>query len=454
MTTSGDTIGRYRLIRQLGAGGMGTVWLAARADGAFERDVALKLLHPDLGAGEPMARFQREREILGGLDSPSIARILDAGMTDAEQPYFVMEAIDGLPIDQYCRRAELRSMDRVRLLARAARAVGHAHERHVIHRDIKPGNVLVTAEGDVKLIDFGVASWQDRPLGRDAFVTQGPLRFLTKEYAAPEQLEGGKVTAPSDVYALGALGHEMLFDALPAGGEVSEDCTGDLRLVLEGALNGIPEERYANAALLADDLERVVRGSPVKIKALGRWGRARRWLRHHRDVAAVLAGSLLILAVSFVIASADFRAARASLARSKELQESTTTMADRLRSIASEQLTTFVKAAPPGHARERLIVNMSYLAKRVGGPELTLACATASLDLAEHWSLLCSDSNVQGDEAKVASFRSRMAGMLDRAEALLASDEAADDSEAPARQRLSDRAESLRDSVQASRLVE
>ncbi|QDV07353.1 Serine/threonine-protein kinase PknA [Planctomycetes bacterium Poly30] len=380
MDHPGDLLGRYRLLRQLGAGGMGSVWLATRADGSFEREVALKVLHQELQEGELAARFQREREILGAMDAPGIARILDAGQAQDGRPYLVMEAVIGQPIDAWCATHHPTTSARLELVIQAAHALAHAHARGVIHRDLKPGNLLVTAAGQVKLIDFGIARWTERALGSGAFVTQGPLGYLTPEFASPEQLAAETITAASDVYSLAKVARSILPEAA---------VTGDLAIVLGTALQRIPEERYDSAASFALDLENVASEKPVLIRRIGRWKRSQRWLWRNRDLAgaAVLAAALLVAAVG--VSVKRFRSARAALQRA-EIEHALITSAraglnQSLERFARAGLATVQAGDAPEPVRHQILGALTEVALGHGAPELKLTTAQACEDLLEEW---------------------------------------------------------------------
>ncbi len=207
----GDSLGPYRLVRELGAGGMGVVFLAERADGHFEQQVALKLIHAGAGP-RAVERFSRERQILASLQHPNIARLQDGGVTPTGQPYLVMEYVDGEPIDVYCRRRELPVRERVELLCAICSAVEADHRRLIVHRDLKPSNILVADSGEVKLLDFGIAKLL-------AAETEGAPRtvgqVMTPQYASPEQFLGQPVTVASDVYQVGLIAYELLAGRRP-----------------------------------------------------------------------------------------------------------------------------------------------------------------------------------------------------------------------------------------------
>ena len=203
-------VGPYRLVRELGRGGIGVVHLAERTGGAPGDTVALKLIRRGIDSDRIHQRFLAERKILASLDHPYIARLLDAGLTDAGQPWFAMEYVEGTTIVAHCEAGGLGLDDRLRLFLDVGEAVAYAHQNGVIHRDLKPGNILVTRDGRVKLLDFGIAKVLRDDGEADSQVTRTADRLLTPEYAAPEQVRGDAVTAATDVYALGALLFELL----------------------------------------------------------------------------------------------------------------------------------------------------------------------------------------------------------------------------------------------------
>ena len=337
-------VGPYRLLRESGQGGMATVWLAERADGLLDRRIALKLPHPGWGDASlpvPMApftdRMARERNILASLTHPHIARLYDAGLTDAGRPYLALEYVDGEPIDAYAAAHGLSLRARIELVVQVARAVAHAHARLVVHRDLKPSNILVDAAGQAHLLDFGIAALVDAQQGDDppalsgarfddpkaAPLTQFAGRALTPDYASPEQIRGDAIGTASDVYSLGVvlfellagdrpyrlergLGAAALADAsarivVPAASRIAADARlrrqleGDLDAILARALAKASGERYATIDALADDLERHLRGEPVQARTGTRWYRIERWVRRHKLETAV--GLAIVVAV-------------------------------------------------------------------------------------------------------------------------------------------------------------
>src|SRR3984957_16680313 len=214
----GRRVGPYKIIQQIGAGGMGEVYRAVRADHQYEKEVALKLVRAGQYAGFVIDRFRNERQILATLDHENIARLLDGGTTDDGTPYFVMELIEGQPLAEYCEQHRLSVAERLRLFMKVCAAVQYAHQRLIIHRDIKPGNILVTSEGTPKLLDFGIAKIIDAgPDDPRADATITAFRILTPHYASPEQINGGPMTTSSDEYSLGVVLYELLSGQSPYG---------------------------------------------------------------------------------------------------------------------------------------------------------------------------------------------------------------------------------------------
>jgi serine/threonine-protein kinase len=350
----GQRIGPWQLLRELGRGGMGVVWLAARADGAYVREVALKLPHrhllENLNAAGVRERFARERDILAGLSHPHIARFYDAGVSDDQQPWLALEAVDGLPITTWCRQQALPLDARLVLFDQVAGAVAHAHGRLVAHRDLKPANVLVTADGQVKLLDFGIARLLedgDGTDGRDGTVDDGAGALTraqgllaTPQYAAPEQLAGGPVSVATDVYALGLMLFELLTDqptfagrrhdplaeAPPASRSAGTPAlrralAGDLDAIVAQALQPRPEARYPSVAALADDLLRQRRHLPIAARRLGAAQRLGRFVRRHRLPLAL--GGALVLALGAGLAGVLWQAqeARAQARRAEAVKD-------------------------------------------------------------------------------------------------------------------------------------
>jgi serine/threonine-protein kinase len=319
-----DTIGPYRLLAELGSGGMGAVWLAERSDGQLKRKVALKL--PRLAWVKGLAeRMARERDILAKLEHPNIARLYDAGLDAMGRPYLALEYVEGQPIDVYARERGLGVKDRLQLLLQVCSAVAFAHSRLVVHRDLKPSNILVTADGQVRLLDFGIAKLMEGDSAKETQLTQLAGRALTLDYASPEQIKGEPIGTASDVYSLGVVAYELLTGAKPyklkrgSAAELEEAIAladapkasdaaavaqdkralrGDVDAILNKALKKVPGARYATVDALATDIQGHCIGSRVVARPDTLDYRLRRLAHRHR--IALTAGG--VVAASFGLA--------------------------------------------------------------------------------------------------------------------------------------------------------
>ncbi len=340
---AGQKLGVYTLISQIGHGGMGTVWLAERNDGRFERRVAVKILNYALVGKTGEERFQREGRILGRLTHPHIAELIDAGVSPGGQPFLVLEYVEGEHIDRYCDQNRLDVRARVRLFLGALHGVAEAHAHLIVHRDLKPSNILVGTDGKAKLLDFGIA----KLLGADGHIAEPALtleggRALTPQYAAPEQLKGEAVTPVTDVYAAGVLLYELLTGQHPAGtgphtpaslvraileteppslsdavtqaavdlvpsatnasrrftspGKLARWLRGDLDTIVAKALKKNPQERYSSIIALAEDLQRYLNYEPISARPDAIFYRFGKFVRRHRtSVAASLVVTLALI---------------------------------------------------------------------------------------------------------------------------------------------------------------
>jgi serine/threonine protein kinase/tetratricopeptide (TPR) repeat protein len=319
-----DSIGPYRILRHLGEGGMGAVWLAVRADGMVNRPVALKLPRAAWIGPGLADRMARERDILATLNHPNIARLYDAGLTASGQPFLALEYVEGRPIDEYVAARQLPVRARLELFLQVVRAVGHAHARLVVHRDLKPSNILVTDDGEVKLLDFGIARFLDVGNSGTGATTQAAACLLTPDYASPEQIAGDTLGVATDVYSGGVLLHELLAGVRPyalhgtSRGALqqaiaatvvrrpSDTCAdpstrrllrGDLDTILLKALKQRPDERYTTIGAFADDIERHLRSEPVRARPDSAWYRASKYVARNRvAVAAAVAVVIALLA--------------------------------------------------------------------------------------------------------------------------------------------------------------
>ncbi|WP_280151151.1 serine/threonine-protein kinase [Piscinibacter sp. XHJ-5] len=344
---AGDEVGPYRLIREIGRGGMGTVWLAEWADGRFQRRVALKLPRLAWAAGLS-ERIARERDIGAMLEHPNIARLYDAGVDQRGRPYLAIEYIDGNSIDTYCQEHGLTLPQRLRLFMQVARSVAYAHGRLVVHRDLKPSNVLVTKDGQTHLLDFGIAKLLHEAGAVGARLTQEQGRMLTLHYASPEQVRDETITVQSDVYSLGVLLYELLTGSLPyrlkrqslgaleeaiVEGEPELASTrapdrttaralrGELDAVLAKALRRAPGERYRSADALADDIERHLDGERVLAQPDTAWYRVRKTILRHRFAAATSGIAVLAVVLGAGVAVAQAMRANDAAARSQAVKD-------------------------------------------------------------------------------------------------------------------------------------
>lgn len=351
---TGCLIGKYQLIRQIGRGGMGVVYEAQRADGVFEKKVAVKLLRWSADSEGADARFARERRILARLEHPSIARILDGGKAAGGRPYLVMELIEGRHLDSYCDENELSIEDRLHLFIEICRTLQYAHRRLVVHRDLKPSNILVDQQGRIHLLDFGIAKLLAED--QDEGLTLIGQRLMTPDYAAPEQLEDGEISTATDVYALGLILCDLLTGSHPvprrsesgesrisppstafgstAKGREKEQTSrvaasrgltparlrqrlkGDLDLIVLKALRRQAEERYVSPEELAADIRRHLEGFPIRARKQTALSRAGAFIRRNRGpVLGVLAVMLaLMLGLASTLREAGERSRQADLA--------------------------------------------------------------------------------------------------------------------------------------------
>lgn len=323
-TDGAEMIGPYRILRELGSGGMGMVYLAVRDDGTFRKNVAIKLLKRNHATQDFIQRFHQERQVLANLDHPNIARILDGGQTSEGLPYHVMEYVEGLTLDRFCDTQKLDLADRIRLFQQVVSAVCYLHENLVLHRDLKPSNILVTGEGQVKLLDFGIAKIQT-PVFQASNLTGPAGRLLTPSYASPEQISGAPVAKASDIYSLGVVLYELLTGRLPyedsvlklteepqpPSANIREDLkrmpetTAQLRRRIVGDLDQIvllclrhdPRRRYASASVLAEDLQRFLEGRSVLARREPMIERAMRFLKRNRMAVAICVVVLAALGI-------------------------------------------------------------------------------------------------------------------------------------------------------------
>jgi serine/threonine protein kinase/tetratricopeptide (TPR) repeat protein len=408
--TAGQTLGAYTLDRPLGTGGMGAVWLAHRSDGRYAGTVAIKLLTPALMAGSGALRFAQEGRALARLGHPNIARLHDAGVTPAGQPYLVLEHVRGVHIDQWCESRRLGVHARVRVVLDVLAAVAHAHSKLVLHRDLKPSNILITDEGQVKLLDFGVAKLLDDDGGPidSSQITQIGARAFTPDYAAPEQIDGGEVSTATDVYALGVLMYVLLGGGHPTarptdspaerlrsvvttepqrlstaavrnagsmsecwenGARLNRALRGDLDNIVAKALKKAPGERYATVAALADDLQRHLTNQPVSAHADTLGYRAAKFMRRHR--AGVLTTG--IVGAALVASSAAALLQTVEARQQRQVAEEEATRASSTREFLEFVLTDAGASGRPFTTDELLARGERQFAVQFGRSESRLA---------------------------------------------------------------------------------
>ncbi len=391
---AGDRLGAYAVERELGRGGMGRVYLARRADRAYEARVAIKVLPRGFADREHVERFLQERQILASLDHPNIARLLDAGTTHDGLPYLVMEHVEGERLDVFCDARKLSVRERLKLFLDVCSAVQRAHQSLVIHRDLKPANVLVDEQGTPKLLDFGIAKLlAGSAVPGDPRATRTALLAMTPAYAAPEQIRGGSVTTTTDVYALGAILFELLTGRLPHGEPAGPDggdeplalrvlrddaprpsrgvapeaaarrgttarslrrrLRGDLDTIVLTALARDPERRYATVSALADDLRRHLSGLPVSARSATIGYRMAKLVRRNPVSTGLAAG--LLVALSAFAGSMTVLAERLADERDRALLE------QRESDQVSELLVDLFAVSDPARSRGRTVTAREIL---------------------------------------------------------------------------------------------
>ncbi|MBX3690236.1 serine/threonine-protein kinase [Dokdonella sp.] len=408
----GALIGPYRLLRILGEGGMGVVWLAERTDGAYEQRVAVKLLKRGMDSQAILRRFLQERRILARLQHPNIVHLLDGGMSADGRPYYVMDFVEGDSITLHAQQQQLSLAARVELIAKLADAVAHAHTQLIVHRDLKPSNVLVDARGEPRVLDFGIAKLIEE--SGNQTMTQTGMRVLSPAYAAPEQILGGIIGTATDVYALGLLLCELLVDALPhkrgsGPARLSEDASveavrastlaerlsaervrelygalmdpaklsrrigGDLDIIIATALQVDPTRRYATATALARDLRNWLRGMPISARADSGWYRMRRFARRHR--LGVAAAALVLLSLVGGLGAALWQAsvARGEAMRADSERVNAEVQLERTQKVKDFMLTLFREQDPFSRAKAQGRNASQMIADAVSQVDATLS---------------------------------------------------------------------------------
>ncbi|PYK76407.1 MAG: hypothetical protein DME42_00180, partial [Verrucomicrobia bacterium] len=344
----GQLIGAYRIVREIGRGGMGAVYLAERADEQYQKQVAIKLIKRGMDTDSVLRHFRNERQILASFDHPNIARLFDGGTTDDGLPYFVMEYVEGLPINEYCAVHKVSLVERLELFREVCAAVSYAHRHTVIHRDIKMSNILVTSDGTPKLLDFGIAKILQPSGEPEALMTMTGVRPMTPEYASPEQIRGEAVTTASDVYSLGIVLYELLVGRSPyrfasrSPLDVAREITdteaprpstvvsnknqqseisnqkllrGDLDNIVLMALRKEPERRYQSVEQLSDDIHRHLGNRPILARKDTVRYRAAKFVQ--RNKVAVAAALLLLASLIAGLIATTWQAHRATVEKAR-----------------------------------------------------------------------------------------------------------------------------------------
>ena len=449
----GKRIGAFEIIEELAVGGMGAVYRAVRADGEYKQQVALKIVRSELGAEFTATRFRNERQILASLDHPNIAKILDGGTTGEGVPYFVMELVEGQRIDDYCDERKLATTERLKLFLEVCSAVQYAHQRLIIHRDIKPGNILVSAEGVPKLLDFGIAKiLESGDAANQLKQTISMVGPLTPEYASPEQIKGDSITTASDVYSLGVMLYELLTGRTPynvptrtpheisraiceaepekpstaarreeiaadkgqgqprddsppssvregSPEKLSKRLSGDLDNIVLKALRKEPERRYASVEQFAQDIRRHLEHLPVIARTDTFGYRASKFIYRHKAGVAVAALVTLALLSALAVTVRQAQIARAERARAERRFNDVRALANSLIFDIHDGISQLPGSTPVrGLLVKKALVYLDSLSEEASGdPSLQRELASAYDRVGSlQWS---SDFANQGDSA-------------------------------------------------------
>ena len=437
---TGRRLGPYQLLEEIGRGGMGAVYRAVRADDQYQMQVAIKLMRGGLDSGFFLSRFRNERQILAGLEHPNIARLLDGGATGNGHPYLVMEYVQGEPLDAYCDSRQLPIRERLELFRAVCSAVQYAHQRLVVHRDIKPGNILVTPQGVPKLVDFGIAKIIDPALAPGgAPPTRTALRLMTPEYASPEQIRGEQITTATDIYSLGVVLYELITgrrpycltcyqplevaravceqdpqrpstainrsqEETPPGGQavprtpaqvsqargsdpqkLARLLRSDLDAIVLKALRKEPRGRYTTVEQLSRDLRRYAEGLPVLAHKGTRSYLARKFLRRHRAAVAVVCVALVLCVAGVAAIIREARIARMERARAEQRFNDVRKLANSLLSDLHDAIQDLPGSTPARQMlAQKALVNLDSLAREASDdPQLQIELASAYLRMGD-----------------------------------------------------------------------
>lgn len=418
-------IGHYRIVREIGRGGMGTVFLAKRDDGEFQHEVAIKVVSSAFLGSESLVRFRQERQILAGLTHPNIAHLLDGGVTDDGLPYLVMEYVEGESLIEHANGPNLSIEDRLRIFLKICRAFAYAHANLIVHRDIKPSNILVTPEGEPKLLDFGLAKILD--IEKDNIRTASNFRALTPAYASPEQIRGDPITTASDIYSLGVVLYELLTGSRPfnydsltfekmmevaSGSEPvlpsvaitrlqtkasasedqdskasfrapsnvsASDLKGDIDNIVLMAMRSEPERRYRSAERLANDIERHLDGLPISASESTFGYRGAKFIRRHR---IGVASAALVLVILIAGIAATLWQARIARQESSKAQRINTFLRDMLGSASPDARGSDLKVKDAlDEAAQRVRADFADEPEIVADVLLTIGKTYAGMDL-------------------------------------------------------------------------
>jgi serine/threonine protein kinase len=368
-TLIGDRLGAYLVVKEIGRGGMGDVYLATRDDDQFQKQVAIKVVRRGMDTADVLGRFQHERQILANLDHPYIARLLDGGTTFDGRPFFVMDYVEGQPLEVFCGDHKPDIKTRCQLFLRILEAVAYAHRNLVVHRDLKPGNIFVTSDGSPKLLDFGVAKLIAADAG-PGVTAASTARPFTPEYASPEQVQGLPVTTATDIYSLGAVLYELLTNqraqpmATITPNEIERvicqtevrrpsllapDLDSDLDNIVLMAMRKEPGRRYQSVDQLAEDVRQYLRGRPVLARQDSFWYRARKFARRNRFEIAGTALIFASLVVALVVALSQSREAQSA----RHAAEAQKTIAERER-VRAEAGFTQAELARAAESQQRV----------------------------------------------------------------------------------------------------